>query len=69
MQTLGINIGSSSIKVVLLKDMQIVRSQVTAHEGNFTTAVKIIGSLAAEAGNCLTLITGTEGQRGGFHGR
>ncbi len=62
MQTLGINIGSSSIKVVLLKDMKIIRSQVTAHEGNFTTAEKIIGSLAAEAGNCLTLITGTEGR-------
>src|SRR4030042_1219099 len=35
MHSLGINVGSSSLKIVLLDDNQIVLSRVLDHEGNF----------------------------------
>ena len=42
MKTLGINVGSSSVKVVLLEDKKIVLQKVLDHEGNFQETLKQI---------------------------
>ena len=40
MNSLGINIGSTSLKMVLLEDNQPVWSGVLPHEGDFATATR-----------------------------
>jgi hypothetical protein len=46
MKTLGINIGSTSLKMVLLDNNNIVWSGVLPHEGDFSS---IVDKLMAEA--------------------
>ena len=42
MQSLGINIGSSSVKVTMLEDGNVIWSEVISHEGNFQETLKDI---------------------------
>jgi predicted CoA-substrate-specific enzyme activase len=62
MQSLGINIGSSSIKVVLLEDNKILWKTVDAHEGNFIQTLKNILIEKHVSSDLLSLVTGTEGR-------
>ncbi len=62
MQSLGINIGSSSLKIVLLEDSGIVWSEVILHEGNFYAAVEQILNNHEIDQNTKALVTGTEGR-------
>ncbi|MCL2078637.1 MAG: acyl-CoA dehydratase activase-related protein [Oscillospiraceae bacterium] len=62
MQTLGINIGSSSLKMVLIENGGIIWSAVRSHEGNYEkVAVNLLreGNIAP---GTPTLITGGEGR-------
>ncbi|MDR2807415.1 MAG: activase, partial [Spirochaetaceae bacterium] len=62
MQSLGINIGSTSLKIVLLDDSHIAFSAVVPHEGNVAAAVKNLLSRAPiEVGDGV-LVTGNEGR-------
>jgi len=61
METLGINIGSTSVKTVMLKDGKIVSKKVIPHEGNFqNTLINILVSENIPEG-IQTIGTGTEG--------
>ena len=61
METLGINIGSTSVKTVMLKDGKIVSKKVIQHEGNFqNTLINILVSENIPEG-IQTIGTGTEG--------
>ena len=62
MKTLGINVGSSSVKVVLLEDKKIVLQKVLDHEGNFQETLKqiFIENNIPAGINCLA--TGTGGR-------
>lgn len=62
MHSLGINIGSSSIKAVLMDEEKILWYKIIEHEGDFLTTLKnfIVGS-DIPAGTKL-LVTGTEGR-------
>ena len=63
MLSLGINIGSSSLKFVLLKDnSEIVWSYVTPHDGNFQQALHSTLALGKIPAGTPTLVTGTEGR-------
>jgi predicted CoA-substrate-specific enzyme activase len=62
MQSLGINIGSSSIKVVLLDDKNILWKTIDAHEGNFIQTLKNILIEKHVSPGLLSLVTGTEGR-------
>ncbi len=62
MQSLGINIGSSSLKIVLLEDKKVKWSEVVLHEGNFYAAVEEILSSHNLPENLKALVTGTEGR-------
>ncbi|HPV39844.1 MAG TPA: acyl-CoA dehydratase activase [Spirochaetota bacterium] len=62
MQSLGINIGSSSIKAVLLEDSKVLWSASVAHEGNFFETLKAILLENNVAPGVLSLVTGTEGR-------
>ncbi|OHD64585.1 MAG: activase [Spirochaetes bacterium RBG_13_51_14] len=62
MRSLGINIGSSSIKAVMLEDKQILWKQIVAHEGNFIEALKHILQEQHLPAGLLSLVTGTEGR-------
>jgi len=62
MQSLGINIGSSSLKLVLVEGSNVLWSASTPHEGDFPGAVKkLMGQLNAPAG-IKVLVTGNEGR-------
>jgi predicted CoA-substrate-specific enzyme activase len=62
MKSIGINIGSSSLKSVLLEDGKQLWSEVTPHEGDFQNAViKLLDGKDLEEGIPL-LVTGTEGR-------
>ncbi len=62
MHSLGINIGSSSIKAVLLENGRVVWQTGAAHEGNFSeTLLAILREKQIEPGT-QTLVTGTEGR-------
>ncbi len=52
MHSLGINIGSSNVKVTMLEGNNIVWSAVEPHEGNFLdTLKKILSSRNATSGH------------------
>jgi predicted CoA-substrate-specific enzyme activase len=62
MHTLGINIGSSSVKVILLNGNDILWSKVEPHEGNFLHALEKIISSNNIPADVKALATGTEGR-------
>jgi len=62
MQSLGINIGSSSVKVVLVDDKKIVWSEVLDHEGNFIETLKKLLETKDISSDVPALVTGTEGR-------
>ncbi len=62
MESLGINIGSSSIKIVLLDGNTIKSSRVIAHDGNFIDTLKHVLTGYTIPANILSLATGTEGR-------
>jgi predicted CoA-substrate-specific enzyme activase len=62
MHSLGINIGSSSVKVVLLDEDKILWSEAEPHEGNFINTLEKILSNHKIPKNIKTLATGTEGR-------
>jgi len=58
MKSLGINIGSNSLKMVLLEDNQPVWSAATPHEGDFAAATRrLLGEGNVPTGTP-TLVTG-----------
>ncbi|MDR2589755.1 MAG: acyl-CoA dehydratase activase, partial [Oscillospiraceae bacterium] len=62
MQTLGINIGSTSLKMVLIDDNKPVWHAAASHEGNFeATAIRLLKEGKIKIGTP-TLITGNEGR-------
>jgi predicted CoA-substrate-specific enzyme activase len=62
MHSLGINIGASNIKVVLLEGESILWNAVEPHEGSFLeTLKKVLSSYPTPIG-VQTLVTGTEGR-------
>ena len=62
MHNLGINIGSSNIKVTILKNNYILWSAVEPHEGDFISTLKKILSSHSLPPNTKALVTGTEGR-------
>ncbi|MBI9108644.1 MAG: activase [Spirochaetales bacterium] len=62
MQNLGINIGSSSLKIVMLEDGKVSWSSVLPHEGDFVSTLK--KSLAGKeiSSEAMAIVTGTEGR-------
>ena len=62
MHTLGINIGSSSVKVILLDGDNILWNKVEPHEGNFVHALKKTLSQYNIPADIKALATGTEGR-------
>ncbi len=62
MYSLGINIGSSNIKVVMLEGKNILWSVVEPHEGNFLETLRKILAGRALPENVPTMATGTEGR-------
>ncbi len=62
MFSLGINMGSSSVKVVLLEDKKIVWYKVSEHDGNFFAALTNILSENKLPDNLKSLVTGNEGR-------
>jgi predicted CoA-substrate-specific enzyme activase len=62
MYKLGINIGSSSIKVILLDKNNILLRKVVPHEGNFLQTLKTVLSTNDIPSNTKALVTGTEGR-------
>jgi len=62
MQSLGINIGSTSLKMVLLNDEKPVWTAATPHEGDFSAAVhKLLAEGKINEG-IAALVTGNEGR-------
>ena len=62
MNSLGINIGASSVKVSMLEENNILWSEVEPHEGNFLhTLEKVLSSHNIQA-DIKALATGTEGR-------
>ena len=62
MQSVGINIGSSSLKVACVEDGKLLWAESIPHEGNFHEAAdKILSSHKIESG-VKALATGTEGR-------
>lgn len=62
METLGINVGSSSLKMVMIDGDKIVWSSVLPHEGDFLAAVKNMLSEHKIAPTVKALVTGNEGR-------
>ncbi|PKL41149.1 MAG: activase [Spirochaetae bacterium HGW-Spirochaetae-1] len=62
MHSLGINIGSSSIKIVLLEDDSVLWHEVVAHEGNFLDTLKQTLNDKHIPHDSISLATGTEGR-------
>ncbi|MDR1867433.1 MAG: acyl-CoA dehydratase activase [Treponema sp.] len=62
MQSLGINIGSTSLKIVLLDGKNILWSTVGSHEGNLAATVQRLFSDRTVPEGIPTLITGNEGR-------
>ena len=62
MRTLGINIGSSNVKAVMLEGNEILWSEVVPHEGNFLGTLSRILSFREMPEGVRALVTGTEGR-------
>jgi predicted CoA-substrate-specific enzyme activase len=62
MHSLGINIGSSNVKVTMLEGYSILWSKVEPHEGNFLDALRDILSFQKIPTGIKVLATGTEGR-------
>jgi len=62
MHSLGINIGSSNVKVTVLEGYSILWSKVEPHEGNFLSTLKEILSSQNIPTDIKALSTGTEGR-------
>lgn len=62
MKTLGINIGTSSVKVVLLEDRKLVLQKILAHEGSFQETLRQILRNNDIPQGINTLVTGTGGR-------
>lgn len=62
MQSLGINIGSSSLKLALLDGNELAWSVVVPHEGEFYRALEQALSKHSVPQGTPTLVTGTEGR-------
>ncbi len=62
MHSLGINIGSSNVKVTMLEGVSILWSEVVTHDGNFTLTLNNILSSKELPADLKTLSTGTEGR-------
>ncbi|KAF0157544.1 MAG: CoA-substrate-specific enzyme activase [Syntrophaceae bacterium] len=62
MHSLGINIGSSNVKVAMLEDNKMIWSAVELHEGNFLDTLKKVLSVHNLPKDIKTLATGTEGR-------
>ena len=62
MNSLGINIGSTSLKMVLLEDNQPVWSGVLPHEGDFASATRRLLTEGNVPLGTPTLVTGNEGR-------
>jgi predicted CoA-substrate-specific enzyme activase len=60
MQSLGINIGSSSVKIVMMDGSRIVWQETVPHEGDFGITAKGILSRRGVQPGIRTLVTGTE---------
>ena len=62
MQSLGINIGSTSLKIVLLDNDHIIFNAVVPHEGNVSQAVQtLLNKVPIKTGDSI-LVTGNEGR-------
>ena len=62
MYNLGINIGSSSIKAVLMDGESLLLHNVIEHEGDFLTSLKKLLYNSEIPSDCKILVTGTEGR-------
>jgi predicted CoA-substrate-specific enzyme activase len=62
MHSLGINVGSSNVKVTMLEGNNILWSEVEPHEGNFLQTLRKILSSHQIPSDIKTLATGTEGR-------
>ena len=62
MQSLGINIGSSSLKMVLVENGKPVWSAAIPHEGDFASAVRKLLAEGHVSEGTPTLVTGNEGR-------
>jgi predicted CoA-substrate-specific enzyme activase len=62
MHSLGINIGSSNVKVTMLEGTSILWSEVVTHDGNFIHTLNNILLKKDLPADLKTLVTGTEGR-------
>ena len=62
MQTLGINIGSTSLKMVLLENGKLKWSASGTHEGDYETIARKLLAEGKVASGIPALITGNEGR-------
>ena len=62
MQSLGINIGSTSLKMALLEDGKAVWTAATPHEGDFSAAVHKLLAEGKISEGIPALVTGNEGR-------
>jgi predicted CoA-substrate-specific enzyme activase len=62
MHSLGINIGSSSVKATMMDGLSVLWSRVEPHEGNFLYTLEKILSSVNIPDNVQALATGTEGR-------
>ncbi|MCL2443919.1 MAG: activase, partial [Treponema sp.] len=62
MQSLGINIGSTSLKMALLDDGKVIWTASTPHEGDFSAAVRNLITEGKVPEGIPALVTGNEGR-------
>jgi activator of 2-hydroxyglutaryl-CoA dehydratase len=62
MQSLGINIGSTSLKMVLAEDGRPVWSAARTHEGDFSAAARKLMEEGRVPAGIPALVTGNEGR-------
>jgi predicted CoA-substrate-specific enzyme activase len=62
MNSLGINIGSSSIKAVLLENNRVCWRKIKAHEGDYLETLNNILATSTTLDNVKAIATGTEGR-------
>ena len=62
MQNLGINIGSSSLKLVMLEDGKVSWSSVLPHDGDFVSTLKKSLEGREISSDAMAIVTGTEGR-------